>query len=119
MRLHDLVDGDEQVFSPARIAGALRTTRAEIADTLGLSRDALSRTARIRAPKTQTRLREMMEILHRVQAHTGCATLVAYAWFRSEPLPGLDCMTPDQLVRRGKAAYVHAYLDQVNAGGYA
>ncbi len=52
MRLHDLVDGDEQVFSPARIAGALRTTRAAIADTLGLSCDALSRTARIRAPKT-------------------------------------------------------------------
>ena len=39
------------------------------------------------------------------------------AWFRS--LPGLNCMTPDQLVRRGKAAHVHAYLDQVIAGGYA
>ena len=42
----------------------------------------------------------MMEILRRVEAHTGCATLVAYAWFRSEPLPGLDGTTPHQLVRR-------------------
>ena len=87
MQLQDLVDGDRQVFSPARIAGALRTTKAEIADTLGLSRDALSRTARIRAPKTQTRLREMVEILRRVEDHTGLPPLVAYAWFRSEALP--------------------------------
>lgn len=67
MQLQDLVDRDAQEFSPARIAGALRTTKAEIAATLGLSRDALSRTARIRSTKTQTRLREMVEILHRVE----------------------------------------------------
>ena len=117
MELQEFVQ--DQVFSPTLIAGALRTTKTEIASTLGLGQDAFSRSARVRAPKTQTRLREMVEILHRVQAHTGCATLVAYAWFRSEPLPGLNCMTPDQLVRRGKAAYVHAYLDQIVAGGYA
>ena len=119
MQLQDLVDGDRQVFSPARIAGALRTTKAEIADTLGLSRDALSRTARIRAPKTQTRLREMVEILRRVEDHTGSPPLVAYAWFRSEALPGFAGLTPDQLVRQGKAAHVHAYLDRIMAGGYA
>ena len=117
MELQEFVE--DQVFSPTLIAGALRTTKTEIASTLGLGQDAFSRSARVRAPKTQTRLREMVEILRRVQGHTGCATLVAYAWFRSEPLPGLNCMTPDQLVRRGKAAYVHAYLDQVIAGGYA
>ena len=49
----------------------------------------------------------MMEILRRVEAHTGCATLVAYAWFRSEPLPGLGGMTPHQLIRRGRANHVH------------
>ena len=117
MELQEFVE--DQLFSPTLIAGALRTTKTEIASTLGLGQDAFSRSARVRAPKTQTRLREMVEILRRVQAHTGCATLVAYAWFRSEPLPGLNCMTPDQLVRRGKAAHVHAYLDQVVAGGYA
>ena len=117
MELQEFVQ--DQVFLPTLIAGALRTTKTEIASTLGLGQDAFSRSARVRAPKTQTKLREMVEILSRVQAHTGCATLVAYAWFRSEPLPGLNCMTPDQLVRRGKAAYVHAYLDQIVAGGYA
>ena len=105
-------------FSPTRVAEHLRTTKAEIARTLGLGRDAFSRATRIRAPKTQTRLRQMIEILNRVEAQTGSA-LAAYAWFRSEPLPGFGGMTPDQLVREGNADMVHAYLDRVLAGGYA
>ena len=110
---------DDQVLSPELVAGVLRTTAAEIASTLGICQDAFSPAPRLRSLKTQTRRREMMEILRRVQAHTGCAGIVAYAWFRSEPLSGLDCMTPVQLVRRGNAEYVIAYLDQVVAGGYA
>ena len=119
MQLQDLVDGKTRTFSPALIAGALRTTKAEIADTLGLSRDALSRTTRINATKTQTRLREMVEILHRVEDYTGSPPLVAYAWFRSEALPGFGGMTADQLVREGNAHMVHAHLDRIMAGGYA
>ena len=116
MRFQEFVE--DQVFSPALVADALRTTKAEVADTLGLGRDAFSRASRIRARKTQTRLRQMLEILHRVSAHIG-SDLAAYAWFRAEPLPGFGGMTPDQLVREGKAAQVHAYLDQVMAGSYA
>ncbi|MXY23247.1 MAG: DUF2384 domain-containing protein [Acidobacteria bacterium] len=109
---------EDQLFSPLLIAQALRTTKAEIAETLGLAHDALSRSARIRAPRTQTRLRQMMEILNRVEAEVG-SPLAAYAWFRSQPLPGFGGMTPDQLVREGHADYVHGYLDRVIAGGYA
>ena len=43
----------------------------------------------------------------------------AYAWFRAEPLPGFGGATPDQLLREGRAAHVHAYLDRIMAGGYA
>lgn len=117
MQLTDIVE--QQAFSPALIASALRTTKAEIADTIGLSPDALSRTTRLRSPKTQTRLREMVEILRRVEVYTGGPALVAYAWFRSEPLPGFAGQTPDQLVRQGKARYVHAHLNRMMAGGYA
>ena len=109
---------DDQVFSPALVADALRTTESEIADTLGLGRDAFSRASRIRARKTQTRLRQMLEILNRVEAETG-STLAAYAWFRAEPLPGFGGATPDLLLREGKADHVHAYLDRIMAGGYA
>ena len=105
-------------FSPMLIARALRTTKAEIADTLGLGTDALSRRERIASPKVQTRLREMMEILNRVEAQVG-SPLVAYAWFRSQPLPGFANQTPRQLVRDGKAEWVHDHLDRILAGGFA
>lgn len=116
MRFEEFVD--EQVFSPVLVANALRTTRSEIAGTLGLGKDAFSRKSRIRARKTQVRLRQMLEILNRVEAATGSA-LAAYAWFRGEPLPGFGGATADSLVRQGKSDHVHAYLDQVMAGGYA
>ena len=105
-------------FSPQAVAAELKTTKAELAGTLGLNRDALSRASRIGASKTQMRLRQMIEILNRVDAELG-SQLVAYAWFRSEPLPGFANQTPCQLVRDGKADLVHAYLDQVLEGGYA
>ena len=108
----------DKLFSPVLIATALRTTKSEIAGTLGLGRDAFSRASRIRARKTQVRLRQMLEILNRVEAETG-SPLAAYAWFRSEALPGFGGATPDLLLRQGKADQVHAYLDRVMAGGYA
>ena len=73
----------------------------------------------VQARKTQTRLREMVEILRRVEAYTGSSPIVAYAWFRSEVLPGFAGKTPDQLVREGEAGYVHACLDRIVSGGYA
>ncbi len=116
MLFRELVE--DQVFSPGLIAAELRTTKAEIAGTLGLGRDALSRASRIRARKTQIRLRQMLEILNRVESETG-SSLAAYAWFRAEPLPGFGGATADLLLRKGKAEHVHAYLDRVAAGGYA
>lgn len=108
----------DEAFSPALIADALRTTKAEIAGTLGLGKDAFARASRIRARKTQARLRHMLEILNRVEAVTG-SPLAAYAWFRAEPLPGFGGATPDRLVREGRAEDVHAYLDRIMDGGYA
>ena len=75
------------VFAPAKIAGVLRTTRDEIAQTAGLGRDAMLRKDRIASRKTQKRLREMVEILNKIESRFG-SELIAYAWYRSEPLPG-------------------------------
>lgn len=116
MQIQEFVRDDQ--FSPALIARALRTTQAEIADTLGLPRDALSRKTRVRAAKTQIRLRQMMEIIHRVAEYNG-SPLAAYAWFRAQPLPGFGGMTPQSLVQEGHADWVHHYLDQAMDGGYA
>ena len=116
MRFQEYVE--DQVFSPTLVAARLRTTKSEIAGTLGLGKDAFTRASRVRARKTQVRLRQMLEILNRVEAATG-SPLAAYAWFRAEPLPGFGGATPDLLVREGRADQVHAYLDRVLAGGYA
>ena len=116
MRLQEFVE--DRVFSPTLVAEVLRTTKSEIAATLGLGKDAFTRASRIRARKTQSRLRQMLEILERVEGTTG-SPLAAYAWFRAEPLPGFGGATPDQLLRQGRADHVHAYLDRIMAGGYA
>ena len=116
MQIQEFVEND--LFSPALIARELGTTPSEIADTLGLPRDALSRKTRLRAEKTQSRLRQMLEILRRVSEHNGSA-LYAYAWYRSEPLAGFAGRTPGSLVREGHADRVDDYLDRVMDGGYA
>ncbi len=116
MQFQEFIEND--MFSPALVADALRTTKAEMASSLGLGKDAFTRMSRVRATKTQLRLRQMLEILNRVEAETG-SPLAAYAWFRAQPLPGFGGATPDLLLREGKADQVHAYLDRIVAGGYA
>jgi len=45
--------------------------------------------------------------------------MMAYAWYRSEPLPGLSGQTAMQLVRSGRAQEVLDYIDAVDAGIHA
>ena len=116
MQFHEFVE--DQVISPTLVAAALRTTKSEIAGTLGLGKDALTRASRVRSRKTQVRLRQMLKILIRVETAAG-SPLAAYAWFRSQPLAGFGGATPDQLLREGNADQVMACLDRVIAGGYA
>src|SRR6478736_333955 len=109
---------DDGIFAPRKIADAFRTTSEEIAQTAGLGRDAIQRKERIRSDKTQRRLREMVEIVNKVEPRFGSA-LMAYAWYRSEPLPGFSGQTAMQLVRSGRADEVLDYIDAVDAGVHA
>ena len=109
---------DNGVFAPRRIAEALRTTSEEIARSAGLGKDAIQRKDRIGSDKTQRRLREMIEVINKVEPRFGSA-LMAYAWYRSEPLPGFSNQTAMQLVRDGRADDVLDYVDAVDAGIHA
>ncbi|OWW00342.1 MbcA/ParS/Xre antitoxin family protein [Rhizobium sp. R693] len=109
---------DHGLFEPKKIADTLRTTIEEVARTAGLGRDAVQRKDRLRSDKTQRRLREMIEIVNKVEPRFGSA-LMAYAWYRSEPLPGFSGQTAMQLVRDGRAEDVLDYIDAVDAGVYA
>lgn len=115
MRLAKIVEDD--LISPTLLAGLLRTHKKEVAETLGLAVDAISRKDRIRSAMTQTRLREMVEILNKVEPMMG-SPITAYAWYRSEPLPSFGGDTPEQLVKEGRAEVVRSYLDRMMAGGY-
>ncbi|HPG03399.1 MAG TPA: MbcA/ParS/Xre antitoxin family protein [Beijerinckiaceae bacterium] len=106
------------LFAPRRIAETLRTTSEEIARTAGLGKDAIQRKDRIGSDRTQRRLREMVEVINKVETRFGSA-LMAYAWYRSEPLPGFSGQTAMQLVRSGRADDVLEYIDAVDAGVHA
>jgi len=105
-------------FAPQKIARVLRTTSEDVAHSAGLGRDAVQRKARVRSDKTQRRLREMVEILNKVAPRFG-SMLIAYAWYRSEPLPGFSGQTAMQLVLSGQINDVLDYIDAVDAGVHA
>ena len=109
---------DNGAFAPRKIVDALRTTSDELARSLGLGKDAIQRKDRIASDRTQRRLRQMVEVLNKVEPRFG-SELMAYAWYRSEPLPGFDGRTAMQLVRDGKAQQVLDYIDAVDAGVFA
>ena len=116
MRFQEFIE--DRAFSPALIANALRTTRAEIAGTLGLGKDAFSRASRVAGAQDADPVApdagdpEPGRSRDRIAACGLCLV-------RAEPLPGFGGATPDQLLREGKADHVHAYLDRIMAGGYA
>jgi hypothetical protein len=109
---------DNGLFAPAKIANAFRTTSEEVARSAGLGRDAIQRKDRLRSDKTQRRLREMIEIINKIEPRFGSA-LMAFAWYRSEPLPGFSGQTAMQMVKDGRASDVLEYVDAVDAGVYA
>jgi len=109
---------DQGIFAPHKIASAFRTTSEEVARSAGLGRDAVQRKERLRSDKTQRRLREMVEVITKTAPRFG-SPLIAYAWYRSEPLAGFSGQTAMKLVQDGRAGDVLDYIDAVDAGVYA
>jgi hypothetical protein len=106
---------DNGIFAPRKIAVAFRTTSEEVARTAGLGKDAVQRRDRVQSDRTQRCLRQMIEVINKVEPRLGSG-LMAYAWYRSEPLPGFSGQTAMQLVRAGRAEDVLDFIDAVDAG---
>jgi Protein of unknown function (DUF2384) len=96
----------------------LGLSKKQLAETVGLRPEALYKTERASAAKTQTRLREMLEILTRVSAWAG-GRAQAIAWYRSEPIPAFGGRTAEALVKSGHAGALRDYLDSIAMGGFA
>jgi transcriptional regulator with XRE-family HTH domain len=112
------VIGDDGMVLPDHFSTSLRITKSELAAALGLSRDAVSKTARLRAPATQARLREAATVINRILPWCGSLPQ-AFAWYRSQPIPAFGDQTAEDLVRAGRADHVLSYLGGIAAGGYA
>lgn len=113
----DLMGADGMVET-GHLSRALRVSKQELAAATGLSRDAMSKTVRLRAPATQARLRDMVEILRRVLPWCGSLPQ-AFAWYRAQPLPSFGDQTAEALVKEGRAEAVKRYLDRIAVGGFA
>ena len=101
-----------------RVADAFRMSKTQLAQTVGLGHASVSKADRRVAPKAQTRVTEMLEIISRVRDWAG-GEAQAMAWYRSQPIPALDGRTPEALVKSGRAHAVREYLDHFALGGFA
>ena len=117
LALRDVL-GEDGVVETTRLSERLKITKIELAAAAGLSRDAVSKTARLRSPATQGRLRDMVEIINRVLPWAGSLPQ-AFAWYRAQPVPSFGDRTAEDLVKAGEAEAVKSYLARIAAGGYA
>jgi hypothetical protein len=101
-----------------QVAATFGMSQAKLAETVGIAPETLQRRARAAAPKTQSRLREAVEIISRISDWAG-GPVQAMAWYRAEPIPAFGGRTAESLVKEGKAAAVRDYLDGVALGGFA
>ncbi len=101
-----------------RVADRFGMSKTQLAQTVGLRPESLQRAKRATAPRTQTRVTEMLEIVGRVTAWAG-GEKQAMAWYRAEPIPAFGGRTAEALVKDGQAAAVRDYLDHVATGGFA
>jgi hypothetical protein len=101
-----------------KIVAELGVTKAALAQSLGFAEETLQRFSRVTAPKTQHRLRDMIEILTRVAPWSG-GMPQALGWYRGQSIPALGDQTAEALVKNDQASLVRSYLDGVAAGSYA
>lgn len=113
-----LQSGDLGQFDLQKIAAALQSSVGEVAITAGLGSKAMHPSALINSDEAQRRLRDLVEILTQAEPRFG-SNLLAYDWYRTEPLPGFGGRTAMHLVNDGKAQEVIDYIDAVDAGIFA
>ena len=106
------------VLAPDRVAEAFSLTKFQLADILGVSRETLYKPSRANAPKTQARMREMLEIISFIEDWAG-GKLQALAWYRAHPIPAFGGRTAESLVKDGHASWVREHLDRIALGGFA
>ena len=102
----------------AGVADSFGMSKSQLAETIGLGRETLYKAARAQAAKTQSRMREMLEIIGRISAWAG-GKEQAMAWYRAQPIAAFGGRTAESLVKSGQAGPLRDYLDHIAMGGFA
>jgi hypothetical protein len=71
---------------PDHLSERLRINKVQLATAIGLPKGAVTKRDRLHAPKTQARLRDVIEILNLIRGWAG-SNEAALVWYRSAPLP--------------------------------
>jgi hypothetical protein len=108
----------EHDVTPEQLCEAVRTTRKELAETLGLGKSALSKRPVELSSRSRSRLREFNQILRRLEPLAGSPE-IAYSYYRAQPIPELGGRTAEALVKDGEASRVRDFLDHLGRGGFA
>ena len=101
-----------------RVADSFGMSKGQLAETVGLGRDTFHKSTRMNAAKTQSRVREMLEIVSRVSDWAGGKDQ-AMAWYRAQPISAFGGRTAESLVKAGEASALRDYLDHLATGGFA
>lgn len=101
-----------------RVLRLLGVSKLQLAQTAGLKPETLYKKTRLRADKTQSRMREMLEIVGRVSLWAGGENQ-ALAWYRAQPIAAFGGRTAEALVKSGQASRLRDYLDHIAMGGFA
>ena len=101
-----------------RVAASFGMSKLQLAETTGLGAQALYKADRSRAAKTQSRVKEMLEIVSRISDWAGGKER-AMAWYRAQPIAAFGGRTAESLVKSGQASALRDYLDHIGMGGFA
>ena len=100
------------------LAGILLVTKADLVAATGLSLGDVPEGSQECSEAAQRRFLALTRILERT-APWAAHPRIAFAWYRSQPLPSFGDMTAEDLLKMDRAAAVEAYLARIEAGGYA
>jgi len=109
---------DNGAVSVDHVAALFGMSKLQLAETVGLDPQTLYKADRAAAARTQSRVREMLEIISRVSDWAG-GQRRAMAWYRAQPIAAFGGRTAEALVKDGKAGPLRDYLDHLAQGGFA
>lgn len=116
--LAEKVYSNSGFIEPQLMAKCFHTTIEEVSVFTGVSLSVLRKKDRVHSRKTQSKLQSVTEIINKVVAWTGSEQM-AYAWYRSEPIPEFGGLTAQDVVLSGKTDKVRLYINHVVLGGFA